>query len=138
MSVRPAQLVRRLLTYRVAQGQQPHVDEVAAAEAPAVAQPQVGSQGADECLAVFGTQGAGLLEFDDVLPHLPVGLDQLRIDGLHRPNPTLGVGARNLRQKLAVAVGVRQFHATPILARCPATRAASAATSSVSCGNGVA
>ena len=50
-------------------------DQVAAAEALAVTQAQVGGQVVDQRLAVLGPYLAGLFELDDVAPHLPVGLD---------------------------------------------------------------
>nr|WP_219910107.1 hypothetical protein [Variovorax sp. WS11] len=39
---------------------------------------------------------AGLLEFDDMAAHLPEGLDELGVNGLHRPHPALGVGVGDL------------------------------------------
>ena len=87
-----------------------------------VAQTEIDSQVVDERLAILGTEVAGLLVFDDMPPDLPVGFDQLGVDGLHRPNPSLGIGVRDLFQQLPVAVGVGQFH---MLFRCFSTRVAS-------------
>jgi len=95
-------LVRKLLTYRrpgsVAQVQQAHVHQVAAAEALAVAQAEIGRQGLDQRCAVFGPYPSGLLELHDVAAHLPVGLDQLSVDGLHRLHPAAGAGVGDLLQ----------------------------------------
>lgn len=84
--------MRRLLTYWVSLVEQPHVHQIAAAKALAVAQTEIGSQVVDERLAILGTEVAGLLVFDDMSSDLPVGFDQLGVDGLHRPNPALGIG----------------------------------------------
>ena len=42
-------------------------------------------------------------------PDLPVGFDELGVDGLDVPNPAVGVGVGNLVQQVPVGVGL-QFH----------------------------
>jgi len=127
--VRPTQLVRRLLTYWVTLVQEPHVNEVAAAESFAVTQVQVFGKFCDERRSILSTGFAALLEFDDVLSDPPVGFNQLGVDGLYGSDLTLPVGVGNLFQQLAVTVGGGQFHTTPIFFRCSSTRAAQVALS---------
>lgn len=144
--VRPGQLVRQRRTFRrqvgIGQVELAKADQVAAAESLAVTQAEVGGQGVDKRLAILGAYLAGLLELDDMAAHLPVGLDELGVNGLHRPHPALGIGVGDLLQELAVAVAAiqrgAQLHATPIFFRCLSTRWARVSISSVSRGMGVA
>jgi len=115
--------VRWHLTYWVAQIQQAHVDQIAAAETLAVEASEVGGKVFDECLAVFGAEISVLFKLDDVPPDLPVGFNELGVDGLHGTDLALGVGVGNLAQQVSVSVGwlrvcFAQFHTASIFLRC--------------------
>ena len=99
--MRPTQLVRRLLTYWVTLVQEPHVNEVAAAESFAVTQVQVFGKFCDERRSILSTGFAALLEFDDVLSDPPVGFNQLGVDGLYG----LGSDLAGRYRKFVPAIG---------------------------------
>ncbi len=61
----------------------------------------------EERFAVFGTEISALLELYDMPPDLPVGFDELGVDGLDGPNPAVGVGVGNLVQQVPVGVGLQ-------------------------------
>jgi hypothetical protein len=61
----------------------------------------------EECGAVVGADFAVLLEFDNVVPDLPVGFEELGIYGLERTATTGGVGLGNpIDQILVVGDGL--------------------------------
>lgn len=57
----------------------------------------------EECCAVVGPDFAALLEFDNVVPDLPIGLKELGIDGLESAATTGGVGLGNPIDQILVA-----------------------------------
>ncbi len=84
---------------------EPHVDEVATTEAFPVPSSEV----AEERRAVVGTNLAALLEFDNIVPDLPIGLEELGIDGLESAATTGGVGLGNPIDQILVVGGCLKF-----------------------------
>jgi hypothetical protein len=61
----------------------------------------------EECGAVVGADFAALLEFNNVVPDLPIGLEELGIDGLESTATTGVVGLGNpIDQILVVGDGL--------------------------------
>ena len=68
---------------------------------------KVAAEGVDERRAVVGPDFAVLLEFDNVVPDLPIGLEELGIYGLESTATTGGVGLGNpIDQILVVGDGL--------------------------------
>jgi len=74
---------------------EPHGDEVATAEDFPVPSGEVAAECVVERGAVVGADLAALLEFDNVVPDLPIGLKELGIDSLESAATTGGVGLGN-------------------------------------------
>ena len=67
------------------------------------------SEVAEERRAVVGTNLAALLEFDNIVPDLPIGLEELGIDGLESAATTGGVGLGNPIDQILVVGGCLKF-----------------------------
>ena len=80
--MRPAQKVRQRRTFWVSEVELANPDHIAAAKSFAMTEGQIVAEAGEEGLAVVGPGIATLLELDDVVADLPVGLGDLGIDGL--------------------------------------------------------
>ena len=82
-------------------------DEVATAEAFSMPSSEVAAEGVEERGAVVGPDFAALLKLDNILPDLPIGLEELGIDGLDSTVTTGVVGLGNpIDQILVVGDGL--------------------------------
>ena len=93
--VGPAQKVRQRRTFWVGKVELAGADDVASAEAFAVAEAEVTAQVGDQGLAVGGTGLAALLVFHDVMPDLPKSPGEVLIHRPVRLQLTMGVNRRN-------------------------------------------
>jgi hypothetical protein len=89
--VGPAQKVRQRRTFWVGKVELSGADDVAAAEAFAVAEAEVTAQVGDQGLAVCGASLSALLKFHDVMPDLPKSPGELLIDRPVSLKLTMGV-----------------------------------------------
>jgi hypothetical protein len=70
---------------------------------------EVAAEGVEERRAVVGANLAALLEFDNIMPDLPIGLKELGIDGLESTATTGGVGLGNPIDQILVVGGCLKF-----------------------------
>ena len=101
--VGPTQLSRQRLDFWESQIKSLHHHDIAATESFAVPDGEVFRQFRHQSLAIFRTDVAALLELDDVMADLPVGLGDVGIDGLMCPNLAGGVNGGDASQKLLVS-----------------------------------
>ena len=80
--------MRQCRTFWIGEVKLPDPNQVAAAEPFAVEEGKVAAEALEQSLAVIGADFAALLEFDDVVADLPIGLQQLRVDGLEGAGAT--------------------------------------------------
>ena len=105
--MRPTQKVRQRRTFWVSKVELANSDEVATAEAFPVPSGEVAAEGVEERGAVVGADFAALLEFDNIMPDLPIGLEEFGIDGLESTATTGVVGLGNpIDQILVVGDGL--------------------------------
>ena len=70
---------------------------------------EVAAEGVEERRAVVGASLAALLEFDTVVPDLPIGLEELGIDDSESAATTGGVGLGNPIDQILVVGGGLEF-----------------------------
>ena len=100
--MRPAQKVRRLLTFCVVEVEEAHVDDIAAAESFSMAEREIATEGGEQGLPIVRTGSAALLKFDDVMADLPIGGSEMGVDGPMRAELAVAVSLRNPRQETLV------------------------------------
>ncbi len=99
--------MRRCRTFWASKVELANSYEVATAESLSVPTGEVATEGVLERRAVVGAGLAALLEFDNVVPDLPIGLEELGIDSLESAATTGVVGLGNpLDQILVVGDGL--------------------------------
>ncbi len=99
--------MRRRRTFWVSKVELANSNEVATAEAFSMPLSEVAAEGVEECGAVVGADLAALLEFNNVVPDLPIGLEELGINGLESTATTSVVGLGNpIDQILVVRDGL--------------------------------
>jgi hypothetical protein len=67
-----------------------------------MAQAQVASQLTDKRLAVLGPDLTALFKLDDLPPHMPISLGDVRVDRLHRLHTALDVDVGYLSEQIKV------------------------------------